>query len=391
LIAESSHKKKLQIYRENIELLQHYQIIHVDEKNGKDNVKRMSDILSIDRKYLFSPFYSDKLFIINLRYILGDSIIRYFYDILLDTQIVSYIDRKDSETNELIKDIVMKIGKNRQVKSSASISLYMNENCLFSKKLSERVLENIKSFFIYMYLGHSKYKWLAKLRAKSAVKRIIKNQEIIFNHPFNERMKKQYMLIYILLMKICIISLDKKETRKKVTELMDFQSYHLKAIDIGLTEIAIAYFRLKQKLSFFGKIQKGRTDLIDTVKNMAWDLFHLRFQNLSTGLPHIKGADVTLSLMCSIDKRLLEIRKYMRLKMLAYDKRNFNIFPFYEKDELKKTLSKDEIIKYFSGDEHYRRLEEKAKLDLDLLASEVENEFINIFYFHKWKHKVVKK
>lgn len=379
LMAESDHDKKLKIYIENIDLLHHYQIIHVDEKHGKDNVKPMSDILSIDRKYLFSPFYSDRLYIINEKFVLGNPHIRYFYDILLDTQIVSYINRKDKETNELIKDIVTKVGKNRKVKSSASIGLYLTENCLFSNQISEKVLENIKSFFDYLYLNHSKYEWLAKRRAKEAVKKIIKNQEKMFNNPFNERMKQQYMMIYILLMKVCIISLDKKETKKKVIDLLDFQSNHLKAIDIGITEVAIAYFRLKQKIAFFGKIQKGRTDLIDTVKNMSWDLFHLRYQNLSTSFPHVKDADVTLSLMCSIDKRLLEVRKYMRLKMLAFDKRNFNFFPFYENDELRKMLSKDEVTRYFSGGEHYRRLEEKGKLDLYALADKIESELINKF------------
>lgn len=378
-MADAKHEAKLKIYRENFNLLHHYQIIYVEEKIGKDNIKPMTDILSIDKKYIFSPFHSDRLFVINERFILGNPFVRYFYDILLDTQIVSYIYRKDKESNELIKNIVSKLGRNRKVKSSASISLYLTENCLFSENISDKVYENIWSFFEYMYRAHTKYKWLAIRKTKKAVKKIIKNQDAMFNNPFNDKMKEQYQNIYILLMKICIISIEKKSTKEKTIELMNFQNEYLKAIDIGITELAIAYFRLKHKISFFGKIQKGRDDLLITSKNMAWDLFHLRHQNFSTSFQHVKNADVTLSLLCSVDRRLLEIRKFMKLKMLAFDKRNLNFFPFYENQELKGLLSKDEIHYYFSADEHFRRLEQKTEIDLNRLKEKVENELLSKF------------
>ena len=85
--------------------------------------------------------------------------------------------------------------------------------------------------------------------------------------------KRVYYLLYLILMKRSYIQL--RHNKKTVEEKMDMMCRYMKE-ELGtilIAELILAkkYFEKGQSFNFFGKIQKGRKDLSEILKNLAWD------------------------------------------------------------------------------------------------------------------------
>jgi hypothetical protein len=375
-IVDADFDEKLKIYHNYSDIINDYTITFVDEEYGKDNYRYMLDVLRIDSKLIFSPFHTNKLFTLFPGFVSPLSPLAYFYDISLDTSIVSYIDRfqrgLELETNSL--SMVRELGKHRRFASTVNLSPYLNENCLFEGKVDELHIENIYNFFFYLNKFHHKFNWVAKRKSKKATELIVKNQELLFNSPLADRFKHQFKIIHSTMLKMALINLCKADKKRKILTLLDFMATDIKAMDICLLEISAIYFLKKQVLSFFGKVQKGNSKILETIRNLSWDIFHLRYQEFLLSIKPFKRADVNLVLFCTLDRRLLEIKEIIKLKAVAYNSKTLNYYPFYHSESVLKLLSTEEISKYFNANSHFDRISTKMGIDYDALISDLERE-----------------
>lgn len=388
-IVDSDFDDKIRIYSNYSDTIKDYTITFVDDVNGKDNYRYMLNVLKIDTKFIFSPFYSNKLFTLYPGFISPLFPITYFFDISLDTSIVSYIDKfqKGIELEKKPLEMVKELGKHRKMASTVNLSPYLNENCLFAGKIEELHKENIYNFFYYLNKFHHKFDFVAKKKSKESTELLVKNQEMLFNSPIADRFKHQFKIIYSTMLKIALLNLKSNDKKGKILELLDFMANDIKAMDICLLEISAVYFLKKQSLSFFGKIQKGNISIVETIKNLSWDIFHVRYQDFLLSIKPVKKADVNLVLFCTIDKRLLEIKDLIKLKAIAYNTKTGNYYPFYHSDSVMRILSKEEMHKYFQFEKHFDRISTKMNIDYDKVISNLEKTVI--FEYNKSNEGVI--
>lgn len=96
--------------------------------------------------------------------------------------------------------------------------------------------------------------------------------------------------------------------------------------------IARAYFELGQDLTFFGKIQRGRKDLLGQLSNMAWDLWHIRQLEEGPTLSIRPEARYYFTALLTFDKRLIEIMDLYALRSFGYNARRDVQIPVYSGD-----------------------------------------------------------
>ncbi|MBU1093237.1 MAG: hypothetical protein KKH01_02110 [Firmicutes bacterium] len=380
-IIDADYDDKFVLYQNYFDVIKDYAITFVDDKVGKNNYKYMLDVLQIDSQYIFSPFHSNKLYTLNEEFVSSLSPMLYFFDISLDTNIVSYIDRfqRGTDLDGKPLEMVKRLGKHRQIASTINLSPYLNENCLFEGQINPHYKETIYNFFYYLNKFHHRWSFIAKRKSKKSTEMIIKNQEFLLNSPLADIFKQQFKIIYSSVLMIALLNLSNSNKKDKIIKLIDFMANDIKAMDICLLEIAAVYFVKKQNLSFFGKLQKGKKDIVDIIKNLSWDIFHLRYQEFLLSVKPVKGIDVNLVLFCTLDKRLIEIQEIIKLKAIAYNTKTGNYYPFYQSEQVMKMLSKEEIHKYFQSEKHFDRISTKMNIDYDNVISNLERSVITSY------------
>lgn len=380
-IIKAKFDRKINLYKKFSEKIKNYVITFVDEIYGIDNYKYMLDILKIDNRYIFSPFSTNKLLTLYPGFTSLNEPIIFFFDISLDTSIVSYVDKfqRGIELEDKPLEIVKQLNKHRKIASAVNLAPYINENCLLDSKINEIHRDNVYNFFYFFNKAHEKFKFIARIKSKKSTELLIKNQEMIFNSPMADKLKHQFKIIKSTLLKIAVLNLEHINNKKKILKLIDFMAKDIKSIDLYLLEIAAVYFLKKQNLSFFGKIQRKNTAIIDTINNLSWDIFHIRYQEFLLSIKPKKKIDINLVLFCTLDKRLLEIRNIVKLKAIVYNNETGNYYPFYENESVKKILSTDEIHNYFKPSMHIDRISTKIEIDYDKIIFELQNEVVESY------------
>lgn len=139
---------------------------------------------------------------------------------------------------------------------------------------------------------------------------------------------------------MCNIQLQHKNRslKQKMIELCDFMNVELCVMMQPELILAKYYFEQGQKCSFFGKIQKNNEKILDSIRNMAWDLFHLRMLEEGCIIRMNNKADANIPYFCTYDQRLLNVKDCYELKSIAINYRTGEKIPFYSKTE--------EIVEY---------------------------------------------
>ncbi|MDY0139259.1 MAG: hypothetical protein RBR50_06145 [Candidatus Izemoplasmatales bacterium] len=380
-ILDANYDDKFPLYLKYFDIIKDYVITFVDNEVGKNNYKFMLDVLQINPQFIFTPFHSNNLYTLNAKFVSSLSPFSYFFDISLDTNIVSYIDKfqRNADLDGKPFEMVKKLGKHRQMASTVNLSPYLNENCLFKGIIDTHEQETIYNFFYYLNKFHHRWSFVAKRESKKSTKMIIKNQVMLLNSPLADFFKQQYKIIYCTMLKIALLNLSNLNKKNKVIELIDFMANEIKAMEICLLEIAAVYFVKKQNLTFFGKLQKGKKDIVDVIKNLSWDIFHLRYQEFLLSVKPVKGIDVNLVLFCTLDKRLIEIQEIIKLKAIAYNTKTGNYYPFYQSESVMKMLTKEEIHKYFQAEKHFDRISTKMSINYDYVISNLEKTVVTSY------------
>ena len=303
-------------------------IIKASDEEGAVNLYEPFKKIENIEHNLYTPFGKGKVYFLSARTFktLSPGGVTITYNqrcISFDTQTISYLDRyykgQEREIPSNIKG-VLELMQLRQI--GVDNIPYLMENLLLSNKNEEEVKDTLLSFEALFYNAKR------PIRNKLYIMKTLRNfQKMRKKFEY----KRMYYLLYLILMKMSYIQL--RHNKKTLEQKMDMMSQYMKEElgTIWIAELILAkkYFERGQSFNFFGKVQKGRIDLLDTLKNMAWDLHHLRLLEYECVWPTNLYADIFVPYFYTYDKRLLEARECYKLEALAIDKRTRNHSPFY--------------------------------------------------------------
>lgn len=244
---------------------------------------------------------------------------------------------------------------------------YMLENLggtnLQDEKKANHVFESIKAYEVLRTIDSA---WLGQhgeVRSTLDDEALIKKAQEAMARLYRDLDDPGYMrglrqrvdYLYVSLLKLASIQLQHKtwSTDRKVEAYIEFCHSRLATINAREMKVGREYFDRGQDLKFFGKIQAGRSDLLALLKNMAWDLFHVRqLESGMTMLPDPKARYFFPALL-TYDQDLIEIIDLYPLKSIAFTSNESDILPVYHGDELAVIASDSaqiEILKtrYFS-------------------------------------------
>ena len=257
--------------------------------------------------------------------------------ISLDTQILSYLYRKSkgqsSELPAKIEEIV-KIINNKGY--SIDCIAYMLENTLFNPKFIKSKLykENIYVFESYF----------AK-NAKTNTKKLLNIQQKLQKQNYGIHLKMIYKQIYLALLVMVDLTLNHKSLDVYTRELKFLEYFHenIHLVPEREANLAKLYFLYDRKIKFFGKIQKGRTDMIKNLQNMAWDIFHIHNTMYSAATPTAFQTSIVIPLFITFDNRLKDIFPLYQINACAYIENTFEYHFAYSTN----LLSEDLKFKFF--------------------------------------------
>jgi hypothetical protein len=138
--------------------------------------------------------------------------------------------------------------------------------------------------------------------------------------------------------------------------------YHATLSSMAAREIAVAkaYFHQGQGLRFFHRIQKKKGDILDSLRNMAWDMWHVRQLEQSFAQNPPDSARYFFPALLTFDQGLIEIIDLYRLKACAYNTKARQPLPVFDGDPFL-LLGEDEqdgnqlIDRYYSKEAIARR------------------------------------
>lgn len=343
---------------------------------------------------VFNVFLSDAILVLDndvveqmIKY--GKANYKIDYSLSLDTMIVSYLEpylggrQVPPDFHEIFEFLAQE-----NIDINPMPYIYENIDNIKVPSNVDKIAKKIRAYEVLRTID------INKLRQDNSIVSVYSNQEINNNVTdyinymvkiSNDNAEKQYIdnhykLRYCLLLKMVLIQLKYKGTKseEKLIRFLDFCHNELNTMCIREIIIANEYFKNGSKLSFFGKIQKDRSDLLKIVRNMAWDLYHLgQIERDFTKVSWNNECDYYIPALLTYDKRLIEIIELYPLNAIAVSCDGRELFPSYN---LTKFLSlnniSNEIDKYFSNEfKKYRDLK-RCNCNIELIVNQLEEEVV---------------
>lgn len=140
---------------------------------------------------------------------------------------------------------------------------------------------------------------------------------------------KSYNELYCQLLAFAYIALSKEiKMQNKIISFLNLLEYEL-AFDINYPFLYMAadYFN-KEEIRFFKKIQPSAKNILHSIKNMSWDIFHLQTQIVSLCNPDSE-TEILIPYFCTCDKDLFDISKYFQIDTIAYSSTLEEVFIKY--------------------------------------------------------------
>ena len=376
ILQEASKYRTLEslteFYMENLPLLFEYTIINSTEgDNTVDLYAPFTDISKVENQ-LYTPFTNGKVNIVNENIVrrgilTGDGKTGMQGYVSFDTQVISYFHRYyKAQGNSLPKNIQDVIKLLYEKRIGVEYFAYTVENLFFSTKNISEVRDSI-CVFERLYYKNKMPKWFCRMRAN----RVIKSYDKMRKDNVVGTMRL-YDLIYATLLKMCYIQLENKSCSlsKKMYKLCDFMANEMCTMMQPELILAKRYFSQGQNCKFFGKIQKKNANIIADIKNMAWDLFHLRMLEIGCTIKMNPKADVNIPYFCTYDQRLLDIKDCYELCSLAINYRTGEKVPFYS--NIKEIV--DYLDKYGTEEQFVARVSKCHSIDIKEIVEKLEKE-----------------
>lgn len=196
------------------------------------------------------------------------------------------------------------------------------------------------------------------------------NKEFVI--PF--RTKELYKMVYLSLLKMSQIQLgyNNLSINDKLDLFVDFMATSICKIMQPEINLAKHYFTKGNGCGFFGKIQLGNKNMLNQLKNMTWDLLHLRFMDYTSVMFNAKKADAMIPYFFTYDKRLQDIRTCYSLQALAINPKKLSVIPIY--------VFHDEVLNIAKRHLNFEKYKERmeCKSDIDSLIEICEKELLKM-------------
>ena len=195
-------------------------------------------------------------------------------------------------------------------------------------------------------------------------------EQISMREAFLEECGRRFEPIHCMLLAICFVQLQyPKLTAKQKLEMLfslfDIDSYELCR---PMTELAYDYYKGCGGEYFFRKIQSKAKNIVKEIKNMAWDIFHLKSLEWEYVL-YDSIADINFPYFCTYDAGILEeLKKYFELDALAVCSRTKETFPFYHYKHLPEDIGR----RYFNHAEEIKRKSNNSECDFKKIIEKYE-------------------
>lgn len=347
-------------------------IVATTEPDNMDLYLGMKEIPGIKER-LFTPFANGRVSIINDKILKrclqkNDSRARIYKCVSFDTQTVSYIERyyKNGTVPHEGFDAVASLLRDGSL--GIDYIPYTLENLMFDLDRKASVEQTL--FAYEMMCGENAgNEKKCKKQARSIIS-LYDNPD--FEVPFAA--KELYRMIYLALLKMSQIQLEfgKLTVGKKMKKFVDFMASGLCRMMQPEINLAQVFFTKGSGCGFFGKIQVGNRKILEQLKNMTWDLMHLRFMDYSSTMFNFRKGDALIPYFFTYDRRLQDIRKCYNLQTLAINAKNHLVIPIYSFDG-----DVLDYVKEYCTFEQYQVRKQKTP-DVEQLIAEYEKALIEL-------------
>ncbi len=369
---QKSFNDMFKLYYHNRYILKDWTfIVATKEQNNMDLYAGLDEISGI-RERMFTPFANGRVSIINDKILercltQNDSRARIFRCVSFDTQTVSYIERYYKKGTVPYKGFESVIHLLQGGMGIDHIP-YTIENLAFDLSRKNSVEQTL--FAYEMMCGENSGD---EKKCREQAKAIISMYEKGFFN-FQSIVKEQYKKIYLSLLKMSQIQLEHSEfpLKKKMIIFVDFINNRLCRMMQPEINLAKTYFTQGSSCGFFGKIHADNENVLYQLKNMTWDLMHLRFMDYSSMMFNAKQGDALIPYFFTYDKRLQNIRGCYNLQALAINPYNYSVIPVYVMAD----GILDVIEEYCTLEKHMKRM--KKIPNIDILLSECEEELLKL-------------
>lgn len=347
-------------------------IVATTEPDNMDLYLGMKEIPGIKER-LFTPFANGRVSIINDKILKrclqkNDSRARIYKCVSFDTETVSYIERyyKNGTVPHEGFDAVASLLRDGSL--GIDYIPYTLENLMFDLDRKASVEQTL--FAYEMMCGENAgNEKKCKKQARSIIS-LYDNPD--FEVPFAA--KELYRMIYLALLKMSQIQLEfgKLTVGKKMKKFVDFMASGLCRMMQPEINLAQVFFAKGSGCGFFGKIQVGNRKILEQLKNMTWDLMHLRFMDYSSTMFNFRKGDALIPYFFTYDRRLQDIRKCYNLQTLAINAKNHLVIPVYSFDG-----DVLDYVKEYCTFEQYQVRKQKTP-DVEQLIAEYEKALIEL-------------
>lgn len=375
---QPSFADMFELYLHNLDVLKDWTfIVATTEPDNMDLYAGMENIEGIKER-MFTPFANGRVSIINYKIFKrcwqkNDSRVRMQKCVSFDTQTVSYIERYYKNGNALYEGFNEVIRLLKSSNFGVDHIPYTMENLMLYPERKASVEETL--FAYEMMCGQNVSKTLlCRMRAKAVISLYGKRN---FEFPF--RAKEIYKMVYLSLLKMSQIQMGNAQLPidQKMKLFLEFMTTRICRVMQPEINLAKLYFTDGGARGFFGKIHVRNKDLLGPLKNMTWDLMHLRFMDYSSTMFNTRKSDVLIPYFFTYDRRLQHIRSCYSLQTLAINTKNHAVIPIYAFGEGVLELVKEQC----TYTKHQERM--GKTVDVDQLIAECEQELLKLVYKQK--------
>ena len=169
-----------------------------------------------------------------------------------------------------------------------------------------------------------------------------------------EQLKLQINTYYSLVLEMAMIHFyyPKLTAAQKMLKFIEFMDQELATICVRESIVAFCFFKKGTDLTFFGTIQKNSPDILQEIRNKAWDFWHIRHIESLAKNP-FKEARYFFPSLLTFDRRFIEIIDLCPLKAHVHIEITNESMCFYDDEALNvlnATIEASKAERYFTSE-----------------------------------------
>ena len=277
------------------------------------------------------------------------------YSVSLDTQAASYLRTffmRDGDVPSSFKEVLQYIA---DPDTNVDIAPYLIENSsgFIENDRGERILETVASFEFLKNLDLEKISTNGEFASVVGnADLIIRAQRLISEYIYDgiiESSANLYKPFYCLLLKMAEIQFGKRGAplSKKMEHLIEFQHNTLASLWTRETVLGRNFFERGQNVKFMRKVQVKKSGLFEDLKNMAWDMWHVRYCEKLLTAPRADDARYYIPCILTFDAGMAEMIDMYSLRACAIPPHGEGIIPVIEKEKVTGSCTASEYMDKF--------------------------------------------